>query len=162
MLEEIKKILVAIDFSSQAKKTFLYASSLADKTGADLIILSVLNQRDIDAAAVYSRLTGSKAASVEVFTTSEINRRKLRVDEVLDEVGLGHVQKETVIRVGKPFKEILKAINEFGVDIVVMGTRGRGSDKDYQILTGSVAEKVFKFSPVPVLSIRDDQPDSNN
>ena len=161
MLEGIKKILVAIDFSKQSKKTFLYASSLADKTGADLVVLSVLNQRDVDAAAVYSRLSGSETASVETFTLAEINRRKLRVGEVLDEIGLGHIQKETVIKVGVPFKEILKAINELGVDIVVMGTRGRGSDKDYKILTGSVAEKVFRFSPVPILSIRDEDPDSN-
>lgn len=154
-MREIKKILVGIDFSTQSKQTFLYASALAGKTDAALIVLSVINQRDIDAAAVYSRLVGTTAVSVEEFTRQEIERRKRRVDEVLEEIGLGDIERETVIKVGRPYEEILRAIKEFDIDLVVMGTRGESKkDEEFTILTGSVAERVFKHSPVPVLSFR--------
>ena len=153
-MKDIKKILVGIDFSTQSKQTFLYASSLADKTGAKMIVLSVINQRDIDAASVYSRLVGKTAISVEEFTKQEIERRKTRVDQVLKEIGLADIERKTIIKVGHPYEEILKAINELDIDLVVMGTRGETAHDKYSILTGSVAERVFKHSPVPVLSFR--------
>ena len=164
MNTEIKKILVGVDFSPQSKEVFLYASSLADKSDAELIVLSVINQRDIDAAAVYSRLVGAKAIgakaigakaiSIEQFTKMEVDRRKTSIDELLEEVGLSNIKKETIIRVGQPYKEILHAIQEFNIDLVVLGTRGKTRHEEYAILTGSVAERVFHHSPVPVLSFR--------
>ena len=154
MNTEIKKILVGIDFSAQSKELFLYASFLADKTDAEMIVLSVLNQKDIDAAVVYSRIIGATAISIEQFTNMEIEKRKTGMDELLEEVGLSNIKKETVLRVGQPYKEILKAIQEFNIDLVVMGARGKTRHEDYAILTGSAAERVFRHSPVPVLSFR--------
>jgi nucleotide-binding universal stress UspA family protein len=85
-----------------------------------------------------------------------MERRKARVDEVLAEMGLAEIERETLVRVGNPFEEILAAIRELEIDLVVMGTRGSTKDGEYRILTGSVAEKVFRHSPVPVLSVRDE------
>ena len=155
MAIDFKKILVAIDFSDYSRKVGVYASYLADKTNAELIVLSVLNQRDIDAAAVYSRLVGQEAISVDRFTELEIERRKKRIKEVLGEVGMDELENKTYIMVGNPFEEIIKAIQDFDVDLVVMGTRGATRHEEYTALTGSVAERVFKHSPVPVLSVRE-------
>ena len=152
---ETKKILVAIDFGVQSKKTFRYASALAGKTGAKLIVLSVLNIRDIQAALVYSRLVGtSEAVNPDKFTEKEIERRKKKVDEGLEMFGLSDIEKEIIIKVGLPYEEILKAIKEFDIDLVVMGTRGETKHDEYSMLIGSVAERVLKHSPVPVLSVR--------
>jgi nucleotide-binding universal stress UspA family protein len=159
-LPEVKKILSPIAFAGYSRKHFLYSAYLAKITGAELIILSVINQRDIDAAAVYARLVGSAAISVEEFTKIEIDRRKTRIEEILREIGLADVARETVIRVGTPFEEILKFIKEKDIDLVVMGTRGASKDGEYHILTGSVAERVFRHSPVPVLSVRDTEEES--
>lgn len=154
MNTEIKKILVGIDFSKQSKELFLYASGLADKTDAEMVVLSVLNQRDIDAAVVYSRIIGATAISIEQFTSMELEKRKTSMDELLGKANLSNIKKETVIRVGQPYKEILKAIEEFNIDLVVMGARGKTAHEEYAILTGSAAERVFRHSPVPVLSFR--------
>ncbi|WP_336037252.1 universal stress protein [Halobacterium yunchengense] len=53
---------------------------------------------------------------------------------------------------GKPIEKILAAIDEHGIDAVVMGTTGRqGTDR---ILLGSVAEKTVRSAPVPVITVR--------
>ena len=158
MSTEIKKILACIDFSEYSKETFLYASYLADKTGAELVGLSVINKRDIDAAAMYSRLIGGTVVDVDLFTEKEIERRNDRVADILESIGLADLKRDTIIKLGNPYHEILGAIDELGVDLVVIGTRGLSAhDEKYTILTGSVAERVFKHSPVPVLSVRVEQ-----
>ena len=61
----------------------------------------------------------------------------------------------TEISEGVPHEEILQYITTHGIDLVVMGTKGRsGVDR---VLMGSVAERVVRHSPVPVLTVRDEQ-----
>ena len=156
MRPDIKKILACIDFSKYSRRTFLYASYLADKTGCELIVLSCINQRDVDAATVYGRLIGATAISVDEFTARETKRREDRVVEGLKELGLENLERTTLIKVGDPTAEILKTISEHNIDLVIMGTRGLTEHDKYSVLTGSVAERVFKHSPVPVMSIRDE------
>jgi nucleotide-binding universal stress UspA family protein len=157
---EIKKILISISFSSEySKDHFSYAAHLAKKMGAELIALSVLNQGDIDSAAVYSRLVGAETIKVNDLANMEIERRKKRIEVVLNEIGLADIERTVIMKVGDPFEEILKAIDEFDVDIVVVGTSGTlTKDERFNVLRGSVTEKVFKHSPVPVLSIRTVEP----
>lgn len=152
----IKKILVLISFATESSKEhFAYAAHLANDIGAELIGLSVLRQGDVDSAAVYSRLVGDETINVTDLANREIERRKKRVEVVLNELGLADIQRTVEIRVGDPFEEILKAIDEFGVDLVVMGASGLISkDARFDILRGSISEKVFSHSPVSVLSIR--------
>jgi len=59
---------------------------------------------------------------------------------------------QTVVRIGKPADEIVKAEEELGVDLVLMATHGRTGEK-YEKL-GSVAEQVVRESTRPVLTIR--------
>jgi nucleotide-binding universal stress UspA family protein len=57
----------------------------------------------------------------------------------------------THVREGVPHEEILRYVADHGVDFVVVGTEGRsGLDR---ILMGSVAERVVRLSPVPVLTV---------
>jgi nucleotide-binding universal stress UspA family protein len=61
----------------------------------------------------------------------------------------------TEIGEGVPHEEILQYITTRGIDLVVMGTKGRsGVDR---VLMGSVAERVVRHSPVPVLTVRDNR-----
>jgi nucleotide-binding universal stress UspA family protein len=57
--------------------------------------------------------------------------------------------------VGNPVEELLKITVEENVDMVVMGIKGR-TDLEY-IFAGSVAEKIFERSPVPIVSYRDEK-----
>ncbi len=54
---------------------------------------------------------------------------------------------------GRPFLEIIRIAKERKSDLIVIGTHGRGALK--QVLLGSVAEKVVRKAPCPVLSVRD-------
>ena len=61
----------------------------------------------------------------------------------------------TEISEGVPHEEILQYVTTHGIDLIVMGTKGRsGVDR---VLMGSVAERVVRHSPVPVLTVRDKQ-----
>ena len=60
-----------------------------------------------------------------------------------------------ILEVGNPIDELLKIIIDENVDLVVMGVKGR-TDLEH-ILIGSVAEKLFRRSPVTVISYRDEK-----
>jgi nucleotide-binding universal stress UspA family protein len=158
MSPEIKRILVAIALVPEysfSQKHLSYAAYLADKTGARLCVLSVINQRDIDAAALYSRLVGAQSLGVEEFKKMEIERREKSIKEIIEQSGLDRIDKDVIIVIGNPYSEIMKTIEENSIDLVIMGTRGASKYDKYTVMTGSVAERVFKHSPVPVLSIRE-------
>jgi nucleotide-binding universal stress UspA family protein len=59
---------------------------------------------------------------------------------------------ETAVRVGQPAKQILRYVREIDADGVAMGTRGRSGEHSF--LLGSVAERIVRTSPVPVLTVR--------
>jgi len=62
------------------------------------------------------------------------------------------VDIETAVRVGQPAKQILRYVREIDADGVAMGTRGRSGEHSF--LLGSVAERIVRTSPVPVLTVR--------
>jgi len=62
------------------------------------------------------------------------------------------IEKESIIRRGVPFVEILTAAGELKVDLITIATHGRTGLQ--QVLFGSTAEKVVRKAPCPVLSIR--------
>jgi nucleotide-binding universal stress UspA family protein len=59
----------------------------------------------------------------------------------------------TLLRVGSPAREIVDAAQEHGVDLVLMATHGRG--EVHRLLVGSVADKVIRMAPCPVLTVKE-------
>jgi nucleotide-binding universal stress UspA family protein len=59
----------------------------------------------------------------------------------------------TVLRVGVPYREIVAAVTDEGADLVVLATHGRG--EIHRLLVGSVADKVIRMAPCPVLTVRE-------
>ena len=62
------------------------------------------------------------------------------------------VDIETAVRVGQPAKQILSYVREIDADGIAMGTRGRSGEHSF--LLGSVAERIVRTCPVPVLTVR--------
>ena len=152
-MNKINKILACVDFSPYSLMTLEYAVELAKGTGKQIIVFNVINQQDLDSIErVRSYLSGKINVDDYVKEIRKDRQKKIKTiikENFFDEKSIMSLKIDT----GIPFECILKAIKEEEVDLVVMANKGRGNIS--KILFGSAAEKVFRHSPVPVVSVRD-------
>ncbi len=139
------RILCPIDFSEVTEEIIAYAADLAGRYGSELHVLHVIP--NLNYFTPYeSFLTPENLVAIEQNIGREVERDFQKVLAKLDR------EVVKVIRTGVTFVEIIDYIKEQGIDLVVMGTHGRSGIE--HILIGSVAEKVVRKSPCPVLTIR--------
>jgi nucleotide-binding universal stress UspA family protein len=135
----IKNILFLTDFSEPSEVALPFATSIARGYGARVYALHVFTP-DPNVCGAPAKLA---IAAIETGEQSA----KSRIDSQL--AGLEH---ETIVDWSIDLWEaVQRTINENNIDLIVMGTHGRtGADKFFM---GSVAEEIFRRSPVPVLTI---------
>lgn len=151
MTPKIEKILVALGFSDYARQTFDYAATIAEAMGAELVIGSVVNDKDVEAVSTISSM-GYEVDGAHYVDGIKKTRRET-LERILESSPYTHERIRLVFKVGHPVEKLLQMIVEEKADMVVMGVKGR-SDLE-SVLVGSVAEKIFRKSPVPVVSYRD-------
>ncbi len=144
---KIEKILFPTDFSEHSKHAFSYALSFAKEYGATLYMLHVVEDIQYLANAYMFDVP-----MMPSFADMEQNRLKEMQEFIDREVADSSIGIEKVIRHGRPFIEILHVAREENIDLIVIATHGRGGLE--HALFGSVAEKVVRKAPCPVLSIR--------
>jgi nucleotide-binding universal stress UspA family protein len=149
-MKEIKKIMAAVDLSEYSRDIVEYAGNLAKSTKSDLIIVNVINHRDIE--TLQRAATEIGRFSVNAWIEKQKEERLESMQRLIEDTGLSELPIKTVFREGLPFRELIKAIEEENVDLVVMGVKGRGNVPG--VLVGSTAEKVFRRCPVPMLNVR--------
>jgi len=152
LMSDIKKIMVALDFTPYSKGTFDYAFKIAKNLDARLVVASIINSRDISAVAMVASM-GYEIDS-DHYVEGVKTERENMLDDFIEKSDIDREYVRTIFKVGNPTVELLKLIVTEKVDMVVMGVKGR-TDLEH-IFVGSVAEKIFRRSPVPVLSHRDD------
>ena len=151
-MTEIKKVMACVDFSDYSKMTMEKAVEIVKGLPAEIILLNIINNRDLDAIRVVSPYFPG-TFTVESFIEKTSNDRSQKILEMIDQFFPDEKQRmRIVIRVGVPYEAILKAIDEEKVDLVVLASKGRSNL--IGTLHGSNAEKVFRHSPVPVPSVR--------
>lgn len=148
----VNKILVAVDFSPYSRATLRAGLELSRETGAALAVVNVLNQRDVEAVHNAVKFGTSGGISEESFIARQSRERREMIAALMAELGAATATVEVTIRVGVPGQEILDAVGELGADLVVVGAKGRNNLAT--ALFGSTAERVYRHSPVSVLSVR--------
>jgi nucleotide-binding universal stress UspA family protein len=147
-MAEIKKILCAVDLSDISPKIADYARTLAELAGALVHVVYV--------APSLSQYAGFHVppSSIETFVGEIVEGAEQSMDNFVAEHFSG-VSTQGHVTTGYAAEEVLKFAKENDCDLIVMGTHGRtGIDR---ILFGSVAEKVVKSAPIPVLTLRPEQ-----
>ncbi|MFA6498808.1 MAG: universal stress protein [Desulfurivibrionaceae bacterium] len=144
-MKEIKKILVPVDFSENSQKVLRTAADVAGRFKAELIIVFVVQSFD-DYSGFFVPHIPIIQLEEEMVKSAE-EKMKSFAAETLN----GSVPHTSAVLVGDVVEEINRFAEEGKADMIVMGTHGyKGLDK---ILFGSVAEKIVKTAPCPVLTI---------
>ena len=152
-MKKIKKILVCIDLSQYSLMTLQCAVELTKYKNTQIIVYNVINQRDLEGLETIGTYFSNKIAPEEYIRDMKKDRqsdlKQLIKKNFLNEESMMSIKIDT----GVPFECILKAVETEDADLVVMANKGRGNIS--RVLFGSAAEKVFRHSPVPVVSVRD-------
>jgi nucleotide-binding universal stress UspA family protein len=151
-MASIKRIMVALAFAEHSQGIFNYAVRLAESLGAELIMANVINERDVRAVSRVSAM-GYEVDGEHYISGIREEREKISRD-LIAASGFPAEKVTTTIRVGNPTRELLELAREEEIDMIVMGPRGRTDLEHFRI--GSVAEKLFRKSPVTVVSYRDE------
>lgn len=148
----IKKVLCPVDFSETSDLALLYAISLARAFAAELAVLHVV-------APPVTSLPGEHFLGdfVQADMEALASACRERVDHLLKEAP--HTEQLTVtpmVVCGIPYLEIIRVAGETKADLLVMGTHGRSGIE--HLLIGSVAERVVRKAPCPVLTVKKPRP----
>ncbi len=144
----IKTILIPTDFSEAADTALVYGRALAARFGAALHVLHVPENIFLTAfgADSYGAMTPRLQDDIEAAA-------RTRLDELLiDSDKSGPPSTAVVIASSSPASVIVDYAKSHGIDLIVMGTHGRGALA--HIIMGSVAERVVRLAPCPVLTVR--------
>lgn len=135
------KILVPVDFEAASDRALVIAQELAPKLGASVVLVHVYQLPVYSYPGLQPSLLPGFHAEVTQAARRALERRAGEAGDLRAE-----------LREGDPATEILAAIEQTRPTLVVMGTHGRGGLA--HLFLGSVAERVVRASPVPVMTVR--------
>ncbi len=144
----IERVLFPTDFSDNSEYALDYAIDLAERYGAELILLHVASQPVYPVApeAFIPNYSPEKLAEQLEKEAEE------KIDQLIKEKIKQRVTCRKIVLTGTPFKEIIDTAKDLGVNLIVMATHGR-TGLAYAFM-GSVAEKVVRKASCPVLTIK--------
>jgi universal stress protein A len=151
MQPKIRKILVPLDFSPSSDYALTYAKALAADFGASLHLLHVIEDR---------LMTGPWPVEVYIgelprLREGLVKEAESRMLECLKSIRERGIEATGEVLIGSPFQTIVDLAVTSATDFIVMGTHGRTGIT--HLLIGSVAERVIRHAPCPVLVVRERQ-----
>lgn len=140
----IKRILALTDCSEPSSDALLYAMEIAKNFKADLIVLKVFSTpvETIQDGMVIRDYNVDKKRPEQV----------REIEDFWNRFAENGIKPEFVNLLGDPFDKIIEYSQKHSIDMIVMGTHGRTGFK--HIFMGSVAEKVVRYSSIPVLTVK--------
>lgn len=130
----LRKIVLCTDFSDHAHRASEYALSMATEYGAELTLLHVLE-------------TFPSSTEIENVTREALQQ----LDETVPSDQRRGSNVRSLVRIGKPYQQIIQLAVETEADLVIVGVRGRGALDT--ALFGSTTYRVIQLGPCPVLAV---------
>jgi nucleotide-binding universal stress UspA family protein len=159
-MKEINRVMACIDMSDYSEMTVGHALAIVRGLQSEVLLFNVINSRDIEYLNTASEHYSGKF-DVEKYIERVKAERYQAIQEMIEkQVDADKAKMRILIDVGIPIDAILKAIETEKIDLVVIASKGRSNLLG--TLFGSNAERVFRHSPVPVLSIRSRERFSRN
>ena len=154
VIPQIKKILYATDLSKNSAYAFYYATDLAQKRNAQIVILHAMEPMN-PAVSLYVTEQVMKVREENIQEAArEIERRLENFCAKVDSKTGGSLKElvsKILVRLGYPVEEILKTADEENCDLIILGSHGKGFLQ--QTFLGSVSRSVLDRSRKPVLII---------
>lgn len=142
----LQKILWPTDFSDRARQALDYVKSLTRKYEAEIHVLYVIDNPVLHHPEWYGDF---ESDHIDKMMSWQDRKARQRLDQICSEYLNDCPYFVRHIAVGDPAQEILKLVEKESIDMVVIATRGAKAHFHF----GSVAEKVVKNAPVPVVTI---------
>lgn len=136
------KILVGVDFSEASAQALHEAVRLASYDSTPVLVLHVVDRSVLDYLA-------SEVVLDEARTLAE---SKARLDDFLQKQALGYAEVEGRVVIGRPFDETVNIINDEGVDLVILGSRGTSADPHR---LGALVSKCLRKAPAAVMAVEE-------
>ena len=143
---QFRHIMAPTDFSEYSKQAVTSALELAQKFGAKLTILHVIELPPYP-------VEGYAPPSVTATFLEDLERQAAQdLAQIVPEAESAGVEVARVIAVGTPYRKIIETAEAEQVDLIVMATAGRTGFS--HLVMGSIAERVVRTATCPVLTIR--------
>jgi nucleotide-binding universal stress UspA family protein len=142
-MPKIKRILVPVDFTEYSNRALDFAAQIARPFKAKIRLLHVIEQFTYsvtDTIQVVDHYPALKTIAEPLLKSLETNLKKKGI------------AVDSQIQSGRPYMAILEQARKGRPDLIVMGTHGRTGVQ--HLVMGSVAERVVRLAPCPVLTVR--------
>jgi nucleotide-binding universal stress UspA family protein len=139
-----KSILVPLDGSKLAEQALPYATTQAEKFGAEIVLLKVLQPLPEPAFSAPSAVRAAEKASAQLVRDY--------LDGVAARLQVQNIPIQVALVEGKPYVEIIRFAEENRIDLIVISTRGQSGWSRW--LLGSVADRVVRGATIPVLLVQ--------
>ena len=149
---DVKTILVPFDFGDPALHALAFARGLAERFGAALHLLHVVPSPHLETYPAVTPFSPAPYFVPREIIDDMVKDAERRLEHVLGSSQRQAFRARTFVTTGDPRQEILAHAAHEHVDLIVMGTHGRTGAA--HLFLGSVAEKVVRTAPCPVLTVR--------
>ena len=146
--ERSRVVLVGIDFSAMSRRALAWAIDYARHVGAHLHTIHVVERR-WRLADLRADLDTLRAELVDVHDAAVAELGPLVSEDERANIGSLHEH----VALGEPSAEIVALAGELGADLIVVGSHG--GDAMQRLLTGSVAARIVRDAPCPVVVVKD-------
>lgn len=139
-----KRILLPLDGSTMAEQALPHATAQAERFGAKLILLRVLEP--------VQHIRGMSAASLEAIKQQTSEGAHEYLDQLVADIRQRDISVQAAVVEGRTSVTILQFAEKNQMDLIVVCSRGRSGVSRW--LMGSVADRIVRGAKIPVLLVR--------